>query len=300
MIYFIGGENFYASAQALNELVNEYKEKGFAPQFSDLSEERNSPEIFNSFGNFSMFSSQQVFIIKGLEEAGREIEEKLQEIAAKEQELIFYSRRNIDKRGRFYKNLKAKGKVLEFKNLKGVEIARWIRERIAEKKLRINGPLADELILRAGNDQNILMHELAKLEALQDEGFELTEEVLDNILVDTLAVNVWDFVDKLHSDKAKSFKLLDYILQTASYEQIMGLLARQIRLFYLASIARSREGLIRLGVNPYAAGKIINQTADLSTQRIKKMYRKMVSLEIAVRSSKLDKMLALDLLVVAF
>ena len=164
----------------------------------------------------------------------------------------------------------------------------------------MNRQILYELIIRSGEDQDILEKEVLKLKALDSEGVKIDKKVIEQVLVDTLSADVWDLVDSLSKDKTRSFMLLEHLLKTAEYEQIMGLLASQVRLLYLCALAKNRDQVISFGVHPFVASKIFSSSVKLNLTRIKKIYQKMVGIEIAVRKSKIDKRLALDLLILAF
>lgn len=301
MIYYIGGENNYESRKSLAELESEYVEMGYALKSIDISENTEFSSLFESFGNLGLFAEKNIYVIKGLGEGGKDQEIALLEVIEKGSDLILYSRGRIDKRSKIYKHVKANGKVVDCAMIQKGKIQKWINKKVQDFGLNIQPQIIAELVLRIGENQNILEFELEKLAALQEEGVEITIEVVKSICSDIQEVNIWDMVDSLNTSKVKSLKLLDGMMKNSEYEQVMGLFGRQLRLLYLAAATRgSREGLISLGVNPFVASKLMRQAAGLNLDRIKRMYQKMLGIEIAVRQGRLDKMLALDLLVIAF
>jgi len=300
MIHLVGGENEYESIQALQRLVAQYQEKGFVIKSISITEGQEFEIALNSSGNLGLFAEPRVLALKDFEGAKAQDEELLQTLAGQESDLIIYSRKNLDKRRKLYKFFKEKGKVQEFKNQSQRNIEGWLKNYLKTREVRLDPILIKELIFRVGVDQAILASEIDKFEALQNEGIEITKEIFESITVNTLDIEVWDLVDSLSTNKAKSLRLLDYLSQTLEYEYIMGLLARQVRLLFLALNSRSEKVLSSFGIHPFVAAKLMRQTGRLSIERLKRLYQKMVNIEIAVRTGRLEKKLALDLLVIAF
>ncbi len=301
MIYLIGGENLFQSREALSNMISLYEKKGVPCIGVYIDDEDSEKQIMENCLNTSFFSEKRLIVVKALEQASTEQRKKIEDILDKVEDMILWSRTKLDKRSTLYKLVKEKGKVQEYGLPNNKVIDEWINSYSSKIGLKLTSSLIKELSFRTGPSPLILASEMLKLKYLQDEGIEISVDIMKNITILNEEASIWEFMDSLTDrNKIRSLNLLEKLTRELEYEYIMGFIVRQLRLYYLALNYKDKSKLIKFGIHPFVATKILRQTQLLNKSKLEKLYQRVVDMEIGVKSGRLDKMLALDLLVIAF
>lgn len=301
MIYLIGGENIFQSTEALNKLISTFQKKGQEYISIYIDDDNAEQKIAEHCFNVGFFSDHKLVIVKAIDRANADQRGKLEEIIDNVEDLVLWSRSKLDKRSRLYKIIKEKGTVEEYNLPSNKEIETWIQNYCKKIGLNIEKNLVREISFRIGTDPAIIVNELVKLKCLQDDGEKITSDLIKDVITLNEEADIWELMDSMAGrNKYKSLELMMKATKDLEYEYIMGLIVRQLRLLYLASCYRDRARLVELGVHPFVAGKIIQQAQLLNKSKLEKLYQRIVDMEIGVKTGRLDKMLALDLLVIAF
>ncbi|MBN1331517.1 hypothetical protein JW978_01360 [Candidatus Dojkabacteria bacterium] len=299
MIILLEGENYFASLQEYKKKLKEFEKSGLAVEELRADGENFEMQL-DLTQNQGLFGTNTLYVLKEFNRLNAAQTEKL-ELAAQNVDVLIIHSGSFDKRKSFYKNAKKSGQVFSFNRLKGAELESWTNEKIKTSGLKLDKPARIEFFLRSNDDQHIILTEIDKLKKLQDEGVEITKEIVENLITDNSAISVWDLTDNLlASNKRGSIKELDKITRTSEYEQIVGLIVSQLRALYIASLVGTREKMIEYKIHPFIASKLVSKISKFPIEKVKKLYGKIVNMEIAVKTGKIDKDLALDLLVLAF
>ncbi len=301
MIYLIGGDNYFQSRTFVGQLSEGYKKSGLTLKTAYINDEINYDLLLSSMDSVGLFGENCFYLIKGFEEANKLKQEQLEQILKhKNEEIIIWSRGPLDKRTRIYKLVQQKGKIESFENPKGLEITKWIKRYDVENNLGLDTWMISELVNRFSNNFSVLFNEIEKLRSLRDEGIKIDRRIFDIIISSTVDTNVWELVDTLGSiNNLRGLEKLDSLLKVFDYEYLVALILRQIRLLYLGASFKNKQDLVAAGVHPYVAEKVLRQSNNLTLEKLKKLYQKLVDMEIAVKTGKIDKSLALDLLIIA-
>ncbi|MBD3281048.1 DNA polymerase III subunit delta [Candidatus Dojkabacteria bacterium] len=299
MIILIEGDNYFASLQEYRNQLKKFETEGY-----EVEELRPDLDSFDAqldlTQNQGLFSSKTLYVLKDFSKLNVERIEKLQN-AAQTIDILILHNKSIDKRKKFYKTVKKEGQVYSSSKLKGKQLSAWIVKRVQDLQLKIDRQSLNYLVMRLGDDQQIIESELDKLIKLQDEGVQITQELIEHIVTDNSEVSVWDLTDNLiASNKKGSIRELDKVMRNSEYEQVVGLIVSQLRQLYIASSVETREKMISHKIHPFVASKLISKIRNFPVNKLKKLYQKIVNMEIAVKTGKIDKELALDLLVLAF
>lgn len=302
MIKIIGGENTYESKSALDNTFKQLLKKQedvlvvSAEEFTDLDRAFSSSQNLGLFGGGS-----KIVVIKYFELADKEYQEKLLTAQENAQFIVYFSTK-LDKRSRLYKFAKSKGKVEEYAPLKSSQLRTWLVRYSKELGINLTNQQISKLLSNSAATQELLVNELEKLNCLsQKSNGHIDEADFLQIVSTDLESTIWDLVDLISTgDKSAAFTSLDRLSKDVEYEYIFAMIARQIRLIYLGLNATSSKHMTEFGVNPFVASKIFRVLARFNLEKVKKLYRKLTDIDIAVKSGKLDKNLALDMLVLVF
>jgi len=180
--------------------------------------------------------------------------------------------------------LAGKAQVRHFPPLKGKELHQWIKRRVSEEGGSISPQAVDLLASFVGNNLWIMANEISKL-------------VL-------LAAGVFTMVDAiLEARPGVAGRLLQQLLQEgASPAYLLVMLTRQVRLIVRARELRSQreptaEIQSRLGLpSEFALRRTMAQADRYSLSRIKKVYRKLLETDLAIKTGRYEPELALNIL----
>jgi DNA polymerase III subunit delta len=192
--------------------------------------------------------------------------------------LIFLSSKTDFKRS-FYKKLRAAGRAVEFKELKGSQIAPWIRRMAKEMGLNMSGQACVYLQNITGDRLRDLHSELTKLH-LRYGSAEIGEKEIRELAIHGRTYNIFELMDALSvKDKAKSLAVLNRFLEEEDKKsaplQIIGMLNRQIGMLWktkaiLESGGRSEDVASKLGIMSFSAGNFIRQSKNWSYKEMEK------------------------------
>ncbi len=304
MLYLICGENKFESEYKLNQIIKRSDKSQTKVLY--LDENPNSvDELVIITQSQSLFKTQFSFkniIIKGLEKSSKESLVKLESalsVTINDINIILYVNGNFDKRSRLYKFIKENGKLYEFKNKNTNELIDWIRKYCKENNCNLDHSFVIELAREYSQDQLGLKNELDKLILLNQVDSTIDKQKFMQV-VNFKDFDIWTLIDNIFNNKAKALKILDNILLHYDFENIIALMVREFRLLALAKILHAKQNLVKMGIHPFVANKVISRSHNFSVSKIKTMYNKILDLEISIRNGKIEKRLAIDLLIIIF
>ncbi len=215
--------------------------------------------------------------------------DKLLEAVADTTDLIIVESK-FDKRLTLYKTLKKKTTVKDFAQLDERGLASWLTD---ETKLRggaLQGVDALYLIQRVGNNQMGLHNELEKLLSYQPV---ITRAVIDLLTEPEPQSTVFDLLDAAFSGNHKRAIELyqDQRKQQVEQQAIMGMLCWQVHILAVvkANLKLGPSGIASAAkINPYVVNKTLNLTRNQSLADIKVLIKKVLNLDIRLKSEAID------------
>ncbi|MDB5183282.1 MAG: polymerase subunit delta [Candidatus Saccharibacteria bacterium] len=196
----------------------------------------------------------------------------------------------FDKRLSLYKTLKKKASVKEFAELDERALPKWLNE---EAKTRGGGlTLADAtyLVQRVGTNQMALHNELDKLLIYQPV---ITRATIDLLTEQQPQSTVFDLLEAAFSGKTK--KALEIYQeqrkQQVEPQAIMGMLAWQM---HILAVVKANEKLGPDGIasaaklNPFVVRKTMYLTSSQSLRDIKDLVKRVLDLDIRLKSEAID------------
>lgn len=202
------------------------------------------------------------------------------------------------------KMISAKAKIKSFPLLRAPELRQWIIKQAAADGGSITPRATDLLIRLVGSNLWIMSSELNKL-AVYASGRPIEEKDVKALVSYTQQVSVFNVVDAIMEFNAREAEaLLQQLLKqgaTASY--LLAMLYRQMRLIVRAKDLRKHgikesEMRQRLGVSSeYVVHKTMEQAGRYPMPRIKQVYQQLLETDLAIKTSKYDDELALNILI---
>jgi len=184
------------------------------------------------------------------------------------------------------------------------EMTGWIVNETKNQGGQIEPRAAEMLKDMVGVDTRQAGMEIAKLLAYVNWSRPVTSQDVEAVCILTSQQSVFDFVDALSNGNGKSAQhLLHRLLETEEPFSLWGMVVRQFRLLIQAREILdgrgSKDDVARiLGVHPFVAEKIIQQAARFSIESLENIYRELLRIDEAVKTSKVTLDLAMDTLVI--
>lgn len=214
--------------------------------------------------------------------------------------IVLLAGAKLDKRKKTYKLFDKLDAVYTFGYITGASR----RARIAVEAKRLELKLAEDALAfleRAlAPDMYTIVRELEKLAVFAD-GRELTAAECEKVAATTHNESAYDMVRQVAEGRAaEALAAIERLLLSGERpESLVGLLARQLRLIWLAKecgAAGMTRGEIagRLGVAPYFVGEYVAAAARLPEEKLARLHALLSELDVSVKTGKMPGALALE------
>jgi len=297
MIILLYGKDTYRSKQRLNELKQEFKnESGINERFLDaknltFEELKNEVLGLSFFNEKKLIIVENVFLNKTLKE---EIKEKGKDFLTSENIIIFYEQGKILKADLLYSFIRKKGTIEEFNFLEEEELKNWVLNEIEKEGGMIGDSALNLLCEYAGNDLWRQKNEISKLIAFSKE--KITEKEIKLLINIETELNIFNTVEAIaNNDKGKAIRLIKKHLDKG--ESIFGILALISIQFKNMIIVKTAEDYRRTSLSPFLQRKSFYQSEKFSLEDLKRIYAKIVEIDISVKTGKIDEKIAIETLI---
>lgn len=238
------------------------------------------------------FLAQRRMIILSDPSANKSINEHIDKLiaaVADTTDLIIVEAK-FDKRLTLYKMLKKKATVKEFTELDERALPQWL---VTEAKVRGGGltlPDATYLVQRVGAGQMMLHNELDKLLTYQPV---ITRATIDLLTEPEPQSSVFDLIEAAFSGNTQRALNLyqEQRKQQVEPQAIMGMLAWQM---HILAVVKANEKLGPDGIasaaklNPFVVRKTMYLTSSQSLRDIKDLVKRVLDLDIRLKSEAID------------
>ncbi len=180
----------------------------------------------------------------------------------------------------------------------------WMINETKNQGGKLDPRAAEMLKDMVGVDTRQAGMEIAKLLAYVNWARPVTAQDVEAVCIVTSQQSVFDFVDALANGNGKSAQhLLHRLLESEDEFALWGMVVRQFRLLIQAREildARGNQNDVAraLGVHPFVAEKTTQQAARFSIESLEYIYRKLLAIDVGVKTSQITLDLAMDTLVV--
>lgn len=306
MILFLYGEDNFRSRQKLDGIKEKYQTSSGDVNLVVLEDPDIKFEDFKSHVEALPFLVEKRLVVARnfLSKTKKELQEKITsylELVPNTCVLVFWEEETIDKKNPLFSRLKKMATSQEFNTLLGTDLTKWIRKEV--EKLGGNvSPLAAELLASyVGSDLWQMNQEIRKLVNFNPE---ITAESIEKLVNANLSSNIFNMVDALgQRNSKKALKIMHELLEAGENEMyLLTMITRQIRNILLVKDCLS-EQLSKFAISkilklhPFVVEKAMGQAANFSFDELKGIYEKLLETDIAIKTGRLEPILALDLLV---
>jgi len=212
-----------------------------------------------------------------------------------ESTLLILIASKIDKRKKFYKGCLKGGAVVECPQLDDKALGGFIREEVRARGKEIDGGAVNELIHRGGSRLGDINNAINLVTTYVGEGPKVRQEDVVAACADVAEETVWALTDAIAaSDPAKALSTLFQLSDLGkSPDEIMGLINWLLDSAYRA-MPETGAGL----KSSFVAGKVMPLARKLGLAKLKRAFALCTETHLMIRSTGVDQMLALELLVI--
>ena len=307
MLILLYGEDCFRSRQKLNEIIKQYQDKNqiglslirFKENDLDIDKIRQNIESVSMFDEKKLIILEDVFKNKIF---FKDFSKYIKKNKLKDNQNIIVV---------LYQDGKLTGSAFkgqfsmfeEFKSLNNVETVNWLKKEISKNNIDINHGALIKLVSYIGNDLWQLNNEINKLDSYKN-GKTINEEDIDilvNVKIDTNIFNTLDALAK--RDKKTAFKLLHEHLEQGENEiYLLSMFVYQVRtLIKLKDLIEKGTTYYDLAkkskLHPFVIKKSSEQLNNFSLEQLKKVYHRLLEIDLELKKGHIDGQVALDLLI---
>ena len=211
----------------------------------------------------------------------------------------------IDKRGKLYKAVKEKGRIVEMGRQNERTLLVWILGMIKADGKRIQESTARYFISKIGPDMENLSQELEKLLCYVMGQQDITMEDVDSICTSNTENKIFEMIDAVAAKKQKT--ALGYYYDLLALKEppmrILYMLARQFKILFevkdLVKRGYSKKQIQEeKGLHPFVVSKCMDQCRAFSTKDLRRILEEAAELETSVKTGLLNDVMSVELFIV--
>lgn len=298
MMTTLTGENDFLRSRELASLVDKFlAENGELGLEKIDGEDSEYSRIQEAITSLPFLASRKLIVFKN-PSSSKDFLENYEKLLARlpETSNLVLVETKMDKRTSLYKWLKKASDFKEFNQLDASKLASWIVNETKTSGGEISASDARYLVERAGEDQQKLASELAKLLAY---GPKINRDSVDKLVAATPASKIFDLLDAAFSgDKNRAIRIYREQRQLGEEPQkIIGLLAWQLHLLALVKAAKNKSPSMiasEAKISPYSLNNASRLARNISLADVKKYVADLLALDLQLKSTSLDANEALE------
>lgn len=293
MIYLIDGEEEYLINRNINKIINDNKDSEIS-RFNGEDKNFRINDFLDIIDSVGLFANKSLVIIKDPYFLKRKVDEnetkrllKYCENPIYENDLVFYTLNDkFNNTLKIFKEISKNAQYIKCEKLNNKDFYQECLNILNDRKIKLEKYLANRLINSCANS---LMTFIKYLEIIELYNDNITEEVLDAMIVDVSLDNIYTLINALTSKNVSlSFTLLKkFFNQDENINGLVASLAREIRFLYEINYYNE----MHLSMN-----EILDRTNNTKSFRIQKALENLRKLTANEILNLLNKMSDLDYL----
>jgi len=217
--------------------------------------------------------------------------------------LVFYEE-NIDNRLKITSAVKKYGMVVEFPFQKPAELVKWAIKVFKSYGKAIDENTASYLIDTCEEGMTEILNEINKVVLYLGESQKVTVDSIKKVCTKSIKSRIFDLIDAIAERKLDlALKLLnDMIILKEPMPKILFMIAKQLKQLLELKLLCSKgmdakEACSKMGINPYAAKKMVRQTDCFSLEKLKEAIRQALELDLSIKTGQINDRTAVEILI---
>ena len=216
--------------------------------------------------------------------------------------IIFYEN-GIPPNDAFFKFLKKEAKSQEFNLLEREKLKTWIKKKFKNYQSEITPEALDKLIDFVGNDLWQISNEIKKLVSFKN-GKKIEIKDIELLVKPNIETDVFETIEAISlKNKKKAISLIHQHLEKGDAPlYLLSMISFQFRnLLIIKDLIEKRKpyySIIKLSkLHPFVVRKSYQQANKFSLQELKKIYQKILQVDLSIKTGRVEAETALDLFI---
>ncbi len=306
-IYFLYGEENYLKRQYRDRLTKALIPEGDTMNYAYYEGKGiNVKEIIDLSETMPFFAERRLIVVENsgfFKNASPELADYLKDLP--ETTYMIFVESEVDKRGKLYKAVKDKGRVVELSKQDEKTLMLWILSNVKREGKKTTESAVRYLLSKCGTDMENLQKEMEKLfcYTLDKDTIEIAD--IEEICTTQITNQIFEMVNAVAEKKQKKALELYYDLLALKEPpmRILYLLSRQFRLLMevkeLAGSGYSKKDIASIaGLHPFVTGKYVEQAKAFRMMELREILEESVEIEERVKTGLLGDVLGVELFIV--
>lgn len=318
MYIFLYGTDIFRLNEKLNAIKNKYFEKnnsGASLSILDFGEEKISAKnLQEALSNNGLFSEKKLLIISNSMLLPTEKQKELLKTLKSNNNfsddndliVVFFEKENPKKNLSLFKYIEKNSKSQKFDPLKGTKLEQWIIKYTKElnQNMQFSKNALGLLITFTGEDLFLLSNEIQKIVNYKESGI-ISENDIKKLVQSKINSTMFETIEALvNNNKSLAIKLFhQQILKGEDPYYILSMYAYQIRTllkvgdFFWQGNTNQYQIASASGLHPYVVQKALFQLRNLTEEKVKLILKKLLEIDIQLKTTNTDPVLALDIFI---
>ena len=296
-VYLLYGEEAYLKKQYRDRITKAIFPDGDTVNYAYYEGKGINPgELIDLAETMPFFADRRLIVIENsgfFKNASPELADYIKTMP--DTACFLFVENEADKRGKMYKAVKSKGRVVEMARQDEKTLLYWVAGNVKKEGYKIKEQTARYLLSTTGTDMENLEKELEKLFCYCMGKEEI--EVRD----------IFEMVEAVAVRNQK--KALDYYYDLLALKEppmrILYLLTRQFKLLLevkdLAGKRYDKAAIAKtVGLHPFVAGKYMQQCRTFEKKELRSILEDAVDTEEMVKTGRLNDVMSVDLFIVKY
>ena len=308
-VYLLYGEEAYLKKQYKDRLSKAMLPEGDTMNYAYFEGKGiQIPVIIDLAETMPFFAERRLIVIENsgfFKSAAPELADYIKGIP--ETAYFIFVESEIDKRGKLYKAVKDKGRIVEMARQDEKTLFVWILGAVKREHKQIKESTVRYLISKTGTDMENLEKELEKLFCYTLDKPEITAEDVEEICTSQITNKIFDMAEAVAAKRQK--KALEYYYDLLALKEppmrILYLLTRQFKLLLeVQELVKKGYGKKQIaeaaGLHPFAAGKYMEQCRSFSKKELRVILEDAADMEECVKTGRLGDVMSVELFIVKY
>ena len=266
----------------------------------------NVKEVIDLAETLPFFAERRLIILENTEffkNATPELADYIKEMP--ETTAMIFVESEVDKRGKLYKAVQAKGRAVELGRQDEAMLIRWIAGSAKKEGKQISEAIIRHFLMKVGTDMENIQKELEKLFCYTLDKDIITVDDVETICTTQITNQIFDMVNAVAAKQQRKALELYYNLLALKEPpmRILFLLTRQFKLL-LEVKTLDKQGYARkdigakTGLHPFVVEKYQQQAKTFSRKELREIMEESAEIEESVKTGSLTDMLGVELFIV--
>lgn len=308
-VYLLYGEESYLKKQYKDKLSKAMLPDGDSMNYSYFEGKATDiKQVIDLAETLPFFSPRRLIVMEDtgfFKSASGDLAEYIRTMP--ESTYVLFVESEVDKRGKLYKAVKEKGRIVEMARQDGATLQKWVLSVMKREGRQITQSAVRHFLTKVGDDMENIHGELEKLFCYTLGKREITIHDIEEICTTHIDNKIFDMINAVADKKQKQALLYYYDLLALKEPpmRILFLMVRQFRiLMEVSEMSRRGYGKKEISENvkvpPFAVGRYLAQAQKFSGPGLRKILEDCAETEEEVKTGRLADTMAVELLIIQY